>query len=58
MSRPTSRCCASTSANSAPSLEQTERFARQRRIAYLRGLTDVSFEEFTLRALRLAGLVK
>ncbi len=39
-------------------LEQTERFARQRRIAYLRGLTDVSFEEFTLRALRLAGLVK
>jgi uncharacterized protein (DUF58 family) len=39
-------------------LEQTERFARQRRIAYLRGLTDVPFEEFTLRALRLAGLVK
>ncbi len=39
-------------------LEQTERFARQRRIAYLRGQTDVSFEEFTLRALRLAGLVK
>ncbi len=39
-------------------LEQTERFARQRRIAYLRGLTDVSFEEFTLRAMRLAGLVK
>jgi uncharacterized protein (DUF58 family) len=39
-------------------LEQTERFARQRRIAYIRGLTDVAFEEFTLRALRLAGLVK
>jgi len=39
-------------------LEQIERFARQRRIAYLRGLTDVSFEDFTLRALRQAGLVK
>jgi uncharacterized protein (DUF58 family) len=39
-------------------LEQTERFARRRRIAYLRGLTDLPFEEFTLRALRLAGLVK
>lgn len=39
-------------------LESVERFARQRQVAYLRGLTDVPFEEFTLRALRLAGMVK
>ncbi len=39
-------------------LASVERFARQRRVAYVRGLTDVPFENFALRALRLAGMVK
>ena len=39
-------------------LASVERFARQRQVAYIRGLTDVPFEDFALRALRLAGLLK
>ncbi|OAI42374.1 hypothetical protein AYO41_01010 [Verrucomicrobia bacterium SCGC AG-212-E04] len=39
-------------------LASVERFARQRQVAYVRGLTDVAFEDFALRALRLAGMLK